>query len=144
MVVEGELTARRVVNTIIRYGVDEESRQTDHDCDEPEGEYPTQRNLLALAKLQAVDDEERKDKYCIWLAACGGQRRQGANTQKIRCPVQCPVDSQSIISVPQRIHLVFDRPLVMLLVTINDATKEKLTNCLKKAGISMCLSRAMQ
>jgi hypothetical protein len=64
-VFEDELTARRIVKTVVRYGVDEESRQTDHDCDEPEGKYPTQRNFLAPAKLQAVDYEERKDKYCV-------------------------------------------------------------------------------
>lgn len=35
------LTARCVVERIIRHGIDQEPRQADDDRDEPEGEHPT-------------------------------------------------------------------------------------------------------
>jgi hypothetical protein len=59
-----ELTARCIVNTVFCSSVDDETCQTNTDCDKTKGENPTQGDLLALAQLQTVDNKERKNKYC--------------------------------------------------------------------------------
>ena len=54
------LTARRVVDTVVCYGVGDETGETDDDGDHAEGENTNKADLLTPAEFQTVDDREGK------------------------------------------------------------------------------------
>jgi hypothetical protein len=62
--IECSLTARCVVNVVVARSIHKEASETDCECDDAERKYPTESDLLSFTKLDAVDDEKRKDEHC--------------------------------------------------------------------------------
>jgi hypothetical protein len=61
---ECSLTARCVVKVVVAGSVYKEASEADRECNDAEREYPAQSDLLSFTKLDAVEDEERKDEHC--------------------------------------------------------------------------------
>jgi hypothetical protein len=54
----GRPTASRIVDGVVRCGIYDETAKADDDRDETKGENTNQTDLLTLAELEAIDDEE--------------------------------------------------------------------------------------
>jgi hypothetical protein len=52
------LTARSIIDGVVRCGIYDETAEADDDCDETKGENTNQTDLLTPAELEAIDDEE--------------------------------------------------------------------------------------
>lgn len=57
---DGRLTARRIVDAVVCYGVGDETGNTNDHGDQAEGENTDETELLTPAELQTVDDREGK------------------------------------------------------------------------------------
>jgi hypothetical protein len=57
---DGRLTARRIVDSVVCYGVGDETGETNDHGDHAEGEDTDEADLLTPAELQTVDDREGK------------------------------------------------------------------------------------
>ena len=57
---DGKLTARRIIDAVVRYCVGDETGKTDNDGDHAEGENTNKADLLTPAELKTVDDGEGK------------------------------------------------------------------------------------
>ena len=56
-------TARRIVNSVISYGIYEKACKTDGHRDQSHREDTNKGDLLSLVELQSPEDEEGKAKY---------------------------------------------------------------------------------
>jgi hypothetical protein len=52
------LTARSIIDGVVRCGIYDEAAEADDDRDEAKGENTNQADLLTPAELEAIDDEE--------------------------------------------------------------------------------------